>query len=379
MEAENTRLLKKKGLKSYPPRGFAIFLLSFVVVFTAGISCGPDKKKKTKGPPKAATPETGSGGAGGSEGQDEGKGKGKGDGKSSSKKGDDDDDDDVSGSGSKGSSSSKNPKGPSGGSNSSATGGTNSGLLKATDFPAVKTPITKQRFMQVFASIGSATKHFDSVNLEETSGSGDCTAKVAAIKGKATEKNLSFELAGAQCTANPGNRPVSIRGFARYTCAKNAFAKLDGQRYDSLKNSPIAPLCESSKLTFVRNFSQQVQASTGSSTGSSGGNFSKSITAYAKADGSPCDVEVGASSFTFGPGCNFFHNLETRLASGSVEKISFRGQYRGAKAEFGDPLFSAGTLEFTMNDWTGTVRFTPAGRQYTATSSTGEKASGSIL
>lgn len=308
-------------------------ILAFFMVFlvTFGIACKPSGKKN--GPPKPFTGKTG-------KVQD---------------KGDDDDDDDD-----------KKSKGKKG----------DSGFLKDSDFPDNENSLSRSSFISALTNgaIGAeVTEHFDAGAYTKGTPSGACSKENAAAKAKASDKSLTFELEESECSGTSTGETANAKGVSKYTCQKSAFAKFDGKKKSDLKDSPIAELCASSKLTFIKNYIFNSEIKSGNNVKSL-----KSKRAFTKSDGSPCEVEVSKSSFKILSGCSYYYTAEVDVNSGDETTYTFKGLYKSAKAEFESPYFTDGSVEFTLNNWKGTITFNARGREFSATSSEGEKASGSL-
>jgi hypothetical protein len=327
MFPDTSRSLRNRHLWSQNSWRILVFFMLFIVTF--GVACKPNSTKK--GPPKAFSGNSGKAG--------DGKGKG--------------DDDD-----------SPNKK----------DSDTNDGFLKDSDFPDTDKSLTRVEFVNLLSNpaiYAEVTEHFDAGSYSRGTPSGACAKENSAIEAKATDKNLTFELEDSKCSGNtPGTRSRA-KGFSKYSCDKSAFAKMDGKKKSDLKSSPIAPLCSSSKLTFVKNYMFDTEADSNSNHPSF-----KSKRAFSKSDGSPCEVEVSKSSFKILSGCSYLYNLEVDENTGETIEVTFKGHYKSAEAQFDNPHFTKGSMEFTLNNWKGTITFNSRSGEYSATSSSGEKAAG---
>ena len=248
------------------------------------------------------------------------------------------------------------------------------GFLKSSDFTSGSSALSRERFQFHMSSLASSWSTFDAKTIRNAPDADECASKIKASKAKASAKNLAFDIADTKCTSYPSKRPATIKILARYSCSKDAFAKLDGKRYDAVAENPTAPLCASSKMSFLTNYAKQVREETGEFKGYT----SAMKVAISKSDGSPCEVDVTKSTFKYGSSCSYFYASDSRWPSGSSEKVSFKGQYKNAEGEFDNPYFTSGSMDFTLNNWKGTITYSSSGREFTATSDKGERASGSL-
>ncbi len=249
-------------------------------------------------------------------------------------------------------------------------------FLSTSDFSSDNTSIPRAEFQRVIQDLRQAFLNKPS-KAEEPKVLDDCSKKMREPNVKVTNSLIDSSLEIDDCDTTHNNQKIKLnfKGKLLRHCKEDGFKSLVDKSEREVLAKDVFSYCKSSEVSDLLNIKMDFEHY---------GVDSKTLTKSAmriarmKKDGAPCTIKTTDKESSIEDGCMFYSKETKSYVVNSVKDITFKGSYKDTKATFNSEFFTDGSVEFTLNNWSGTVTFGSSDPTYEAKTQNGETIKGKI-
>lgn len=249
-------------------------------------------------------------------------------------------------------------------------------FLSASDFSAEDSSIPRSEFQSVIQDLRQAFVNKPSKE-KAPSDIDDCTKKMRQPKVKVTKNFIESSLDIDDCDTTHNDRKITLnfKGKLIKHCKEDGFSALVDKSERDILTKDLFSYCKTSEVSELLNAKMEFE-----NRDPSGKTLTKSAMRIArmKKDGSSCLIKTTDKKSSIEDGCIFYSQETKSYMMRGVKNITFKGSYRDTEATFNSEFFTGGSLEFTLNNWSGTVTFGSGGPTYEAKTQNGDTLKGRI-
>jgi hypothetical protein len=252
----------------------------------------------------------------------------------------------------------------------------NEAFLSTSDFSSENSSIPRAEFQRVIQDLRQAFVNKPSKG-NEPGNIDDCTKKMREPNVKVTKSSIESSSEIDDCGTTHDGRKITLnfKGKLIKHCKEDGFSTLVDKPERDILSKDLSSYCKSSEVNDLLNVKMEFE-----NQDSSGQTLTKSAMRIArmKKDGGPCIIKTTDSKSSIEDGCIFYSQETKTYTTRGVKDITFKGSYKDTEATFNSEFFTKGSVDFTLNNWSGTVSFGPNGPAYEAKSQNGDTLKGKI-